>query len=195
MEIPGWAYIGIGVLVSGISGYVYKFIPKPTGEPNMSMALFFFIGMIFIIVGVIRLSFKKISVEQDIVIKKQQEHLQNTALKNVSKVNRVEEQINAAYNRQNTQGHTSSYAKSHPYTQNIHNDQTSPQQAAHAIYHNPQNIHQTEMLQATITEKIGVSNKDSNARQPVHQIINCPKCGTKNYTHSNFCHVCGNKLK
>ncbi|GIU69586.1 MAG: hypothetical protein KatS3mg002_0822 [Candidatus Woesearchaeota archaeon] len=47
MEISGKAYIIIGIFIAGISGYVYKFVPKPDGSPNFSMALFFFIAIIF----------------------------------------------------------------------------------------------------------------------------------------------------
>ena len=28
-----------------------------------------------------------------------------------------------------------------------------------------------------------------------HSIIHCPKCGTKHYAASNFCHKCGSRLK
>ncbi|MBD3209040.1 zinc ribbon domain-containing protein [Candidatus Woesearchaeota archaeon] len=28
-----------------------------------------------------------------------------------------------------------------------------------------------------------------------HNIISCPKCGTRHYTTSNFCHKCGARLK
>ena len=58
MEIPWWAQILIGVIVGGVSGYIYMFVPK-NGQPNMAMALFFFIGMIFIIIGVIKFFFIK----------------------------------------------------------------------------------------------------------------------------------------
>jgi hypothetical protein len=35
--------------------------------------------------------------------------------------------------------------------------------------------------------------QNNNNQGPV--IIYCPKCGTKNYNTSNFCHICGFKLR
>jgi uncharacterized OB-fold protein len=34
------------------------------------------------------------------------------------------------------------------------------------------------------------------AQQPAHlTIIGCPRCGTRHYSHANFCQQCGTRLK
>jgi hypothetical protein len=42
-------------------------------------------------------------------------------------------------------------------------------------------------------------NNPSQQQNPRHQrqpqIINCPLCQTKNYSTSNYCHICGYKLR
>ena len=174
MKIPGWAYILVGVIVSGFSAYAYKYFPK-NGEPNPAMALFFFVGMIFILVGIVKIFFRKLDVETDAVqIPKQAD---------TSHANKVQSYIDKAYSQTNNKNaqhnhnhaqaqhhtqvhHTSEYAKSHPFSQ--HNSQQSQQ-------HNSPN------------------NNAHNQQMP--SIINCVKCGTKNYSTSNYCHKCGNRIK
>lgn len=184
MKIPGIAYIVIGVFIAAVAGYVYKFIPKPDGTPNMSMSLFFFIGVIFIIVGFIKLFFKKMEDEKemeyhkakDVLEKKTQQvkHKQQTP-EQTNHRNRIEEQLNAAVQQQNQQSnqqhtqtthhaqHTSGYAKTHPY----HGiQQNTPDQTTHHAPH-------TSSL----------------------SIIVCRRCGDKNPSTTSYCHGCGYRLR
>lgn len=37
--------------------------------------------------------------------------------------------------------------------------------------------------------------QQGNNQPSQYSVINCPKCGTKHYASSNFCHKCGARLK
>lgn len=181
MKIPGIVYVIIGVFMSGLSGYVYKFIPKPDGSSNMAMALFFFIGIIFIIVGFIKLFFKKMDEEKETEYHKARHALEKNINvnhpKNARHVaeqptnrNRVEEQLDNAAKQQEmgTQHHTtqnkqhsSAYAKTHPY-QGIH-----------------QNVN---------------TNRHMTTGQALTIVI-CKRCGDKNPSTTNYCRGCGNRLR
>jgi len=168
MKIPGWAYMAIGAFVSAFSGYVYKFIPRPDGSPNMAMVFFFFIGIIFILIGFVKLFFRKMDSEQEANYERARENLKEASkeptLKDYHR-NKVEEQINKAYSQQGThtkhpadQGHTSQYAKNHPY-------HGTPQAGQHS------------------------------AQASHMQVAVCKKCGNKNPPTSNYCHGCGNRMR
>lgn len=49
MKIPGWAYIGLGVMISAYA----KFIENKSG--NAAMKLFFYIGVAMIVIGAFKL--------------------------------------------------------------------------------------------------------------------------------------------
>jgi ribosomal protein L40E len=187
MKIPGWMYIIIGAIISVMSGIIYLKVPK-NGEPNMAMALFFFIGMVFIIVGVIKFFFVKMSDEQEIQYAKASKEIQhnrpnvqnpkaiNSETNNDAHINRVEAQINRIYSQQqptqspNTQ-HTSHYAKSHPYNHT----------------YNPQTHHTTAHTHSAHNQPSNVASSMS--------ISVCKKCGNKNPTTANYCHQCGHGLR
>lgn len=175
MKIPGWTYILIGVVIGGISGYIYKFVPK-NGEPNMAMALFFFIGIIFIIVGVIKIFFMKMDNDQDANFRNAKKELSRHVPMSAHN-NRVEAHINKLYNQGNTQSaqsgtpqHTSGYARTHPYHPAHNTANTSVQ--------NPQHTHHTAHNVASSMS-----------------IISCKKCGNKNPATANYCHNCGHGLR
>jgi len=58
MRLTGWTWLIAGLVVSIFSGYVYLFIPK-NGHPNTAMALFFFIGIVFIVIGIAKIFFRR----------------------------------------------------------------------------------------------------------------------------------------
>lgn len=182
MKIPGIAYIIIGLFMSGLSGYVYKFIPKPDGTPNMSMALFFFIGILFIIVGFIKLFFKKMDEEKEIEYHKTKHliekntnvhnhNISGQAPKQATQRNRIEEQVDNAVKQQEAtqqhitqqKQHSSSYAKTHPYQGIRHNDVTNQNNTHHA--------------------------------GKALTIVVCKRCGDKNPSTTNYCYGCGNRLR
>lgn len=148
MEIPSWMYIGVGLIVSGMSGYIYKFVPK-NGQPNNAMALFFFVGLIFLVIGIIKLILNRMDKKQ---------HQKNL------------KELHSRMQQQKNPNHQSKI---------IHNNLNRQNQQ-----HNHQhNIHQNS----------GHQHQSSNNRN--FTIIRCSRCNTRNYTHSNFCHMCGNKLR
>jgi FtsZ-interacting cell division protein ZipA len=78
-----------------MSGYVYLFIPK-NGQPNAAMALFFFIGIIFVVIGITQLFFKRKDDKSvmDSITKESQEQKIVTMPAIENKQNRAEEALN-----------------------------------------------------------------------------------------------------
>jgi hypothetical protein len=155
------------------------------------MALFFFVGIIFIIVGFIKLFFKKMEDDKESEFHRAKQALEKKTQnpRHVSQIpeqsthrNRVEEQLNSTVQQQNQQGngqstqnqttnhphHTSGYAKNHPYhgmQQQSHQQNVSDQATHHAPH---------------------ISSLS---------IIACKRCGDKNPSTANYCHGCGYRLK
>lgn len=176
MKIPGWAYLIVGILVAALSGYVYKFVPK-NGQPNMAMAVFFFIGIVFISIGVIKIFFRRIESVQasnfDREIK-EATRVQPNNTQNISHMHRAEHNVNKIYQENaSKQTHTNAYSQTHQY------------QSPHMTHHNQPPAHQTMHQQMQPTHHMSQS----------YAIIQCRKCGNKNYSHSNYCHVCGSRLR
>ncbi len=164
MEIPGWVYLIVGIIVSGFSGYVYYYVPKPDGSPNMAMAFFFFIGIIFIVVGVFKIMFKKITKRHEEIAEHNMRIKEKSPQIIESKPNKVEEKIKSMQQPQENPPqstpkhhhleHSNRWYQSHPY-KGPHNQKIQSQQ---------------------------------------YTIVSCPKCSAKNHSTSNFCHVCGTKI-
>jgi hypothetical protein len=167
MKLPGWAYILVGLVVGGVSAYMYKFVPKD-GQPNNAMAFFFFVGMIFILIGIVKVFFRRVDTIEDARFEQTisqtsrnrvEEHVKRMHQTNMQAPRQQQDthpsQQTAQHSTQH-QAHHSNYAKSHPY----HGIQSTTQQ---------------------------------RPAQPT--IIQCKKCGSKNHSTSNYCHVCGNRLR
>ncbi|HIH31781.1 TPA: hypothetical protein HA235_03675 [Candidatus Woesearchaeota archaeon] len=112
MKIHGLAYIIIGIFVAAVSGYVYKYIPK-NNEPNTSMAIFFFVGIIFIVVGFAKLFLRKIDRESDENMQSiiAERHKHTLEKHHIHKT--VDHHTTAQTHNQPT--HTSHYSQTHPY--------------------------------------------------------------------------------
>ncbi|MEM4637528.1 MAG: zinc ribbon domain-containing protein [Candidatus Woesearchaeota archaeon] len=172
MKIPGIAYILIGLFMSGLSGYIYRFVPKPDGTPNMSMTFFFFIGIIFIIIGFIKIFFKSVDKKSDLEYQKIKTNIEKQLVNNQEKnvnthKNRVEEQLKEFEEKmkhtqkKSTQNpHTNTYAKTHQYT--------------------------------------GVKNpgikKDETPKINNFMTLKCKRCGKVNPSTAYYCHDCGYRL-
>jgi hypothetical protein len=237
MKLPGWSFILVGVFVSVLSGYVYLFIPKD-GSPNMSMALFFFIGIIFVIFGVAKIFLGRPDTLQNqplshMVIQQSRAGQKPSAtIPQVNAIkNRVEEHVNQMYamqypaarqnsnatiqnpnntinntnndsikqqsSRNNTlsnqsisqqshtipiMGHTSHYAKSHPYVSSSHHDSSHHDSSHHnSLSHNHTGSNEH-------------SHATHHASSSGTAAITCAKCRTANHNHSNYCHHCGARL-
>ncbi|MFA5797057.1 MAG: hypothetical protein WC916_03425 [Candidatus Woesearchaeota archaeon] len=215
MEIPAWVWMVIGIIIAAFSGYVYTYVPK-NGGPNMAMAVFFFIGIIFIVVGIVKVFLQKNDSDPEkkqlhaMQLQQKQQHAihaQRVAQQNSQRQNSVEEQIRAAYAReqgqiprtQNTQvpQHPNQYAKHHQYQGPVNRAQEQTT-THHAPAHQIPTTHHTQTPQHTAhhTPQTPTHHQTSEQHQNTsHTIIQCTQCGTRNYTHSHYCHMCGGRLK
>ena len=133
VKIPGIAFLIIGGIMAGYS----KFIESRTD--NSTMTVFFWIGVVFIVVGVLKLIF-------EISFRKSRKE---------KKLSKRDGKKQERLNRYDTQ-------EKNYYDQQIR----------------------------------GQDHHVERASQPVHQsIISCQRCGTKHYSHANFCQKCGNQIK
>lgn len=115
-SIPGIAYVVIGAFVTIYSQAVMRM----TKEQGTGMQIFFYVGLVLLVVGGIKVALKYLKKEK----------------KPVHKVEHV-------------------------------TPETKEMKAPHHI---------------------------AAHSKPQHHIIHCTKCGTKNYSTSNFCHKCGQAL-
>ena len=175
MKIPGWGYIIVGVIISVTSGIIYKTVPK-NGEPNMAMALFFFIGMIFIIIGVIKFFFVKMDdtqelhyskIQHEMNIKPVHEHKTNQPNMSDAHMNRVEAHMNRIYSQNNQQSthpahnqHSSTYAKTHPYHHT--SPQTNHQSTQHTTHSMTIDLMQRNVEIRILLQPIIVTNADKD---------------------------------
>jgi hypothetical protein len=148
-SINGGIYLIIGAIIAIVS-WIIK-----SQNPNRStvMLIFFFIGILFILIGFVKLFFSKLD-------KKQRE----IDIHNINVVNKT-------------------HAK--PEHQTAHSGHTQHTQ------------HQTHSKEQNLNERFPYKGFGAPQHQQQNhpKIINCPMCGTRNYTVSNFCHGCGYKLK
>lgn len=207
MKLTAWTWIIFGAIITVMSGYIYLFVPK-NGQPNNAMALFFFIGIIFIIIGIVNLLFKRVDDKSvfDSVDKSAQKNPEKIIQMPVveSRPNKIDEAINQMANRhiqdnpqarqqQPTQvqahqapthkmmHHTNTYSQLHQYTGPIHNPSTS----MHAQHPVSQHIQHD---QTHTTSQPHIQNVAEHS-------IRCRSCGNVNSGHSNYCHQCGNRLR
>lgn len=147
-QIPGVIFVVIG----GIMAWYSKYVESKT--ENTMMTIFFWVGVAFVAVGVLKIIFDYNSKMPKPVKKKNQEHRPQQA------------QMHAQHQH---------YAQQH-YPQQ-HQRQVHPQPV-----HNQHQAAQRYHIQT--------------AQQPAHlTIIGCPRCGTRHYSHANFCQQCGTRLK
>ena len=207
MALSGWHWTIFGLIVSGFSGYVYFAVPTSNG-PNMSMALFFFIGILFLIIGVIKLFFKKVDDNAVFNSVRKSENSNEVKILNTTSSNDA--------NASKPLSVQMDIVK--PKEQNKVDEEITKLAAAH------EKKHQTHTHQGTHTLQTGHSNSYSrthqyhgpaktvastapNAAHPVNahiqqRIVNtsdhsikCRQCGQSNVGSANYCHGCGNRLK
>jgi hypothetical protein len=217
MELNGWTWSIAGIIMTVMSGYVYLFIPKNGGK-NTAMAIFFFIGIVFLIIGITKLFFRRIDDKSvmDSLNKQPPEQKIVTMPTMENKPNRVEERINQMVQEQERQ---ESQAKVNTATASM-NGTPSGQKMMHNqhqisqhtnsfsnIYqysgpvHNPSaGVHaQHPVSQHTGQSTINATPHQTEQHHPVQNTIEhgikCRKCGNVNAGHANYCHGCGNRLK
>ena len=194
MKLSGWVWVIAGAIIAAVSGYVYWTVPKD-GEPNMAMALFFFVGIVFIIVGIMRLFFKR-AAEQSILDSVQRAQPDIGNIQSTLQPNQIDQHIQQltqqktpqqaqrspqapqqpSNDTQVHQSHSNTYSQKHGYAGPVHTTQ-SP----HAVQQNPQTASHHAAQQHH------VQNSEHGLR--------CRKCGNVNSGNANYCHQCGNRLK
>ena len=198
MALTGWHWTIFGILVAVVSGYTYFYAGR-----NNAMALFFFIGVVFLIIGLLKLFFRKVDDAQVFNRVKQSEAQntvhqlppdntvqigQTTLVQEQEPANKVERLINMmakeqekpkvhtqAHMHQIDSGYSNSYAKLHQYKGPL---KTAANTSAHGTH--PINSH--------------VQPKVVNNAEHEHS-LKCKKCGNVNHGKSNYCHQCGSRLK
>jgi cytoskeletal protein RodZ len=188
--IPGWAYLASGLAITFFSKWV-----EAKSKPG-ELALFFWIGILFIIIGVWKIIYKYI-------FRKEKNSLDKSNNSHQSSFNN---QFNSANhsNKAHVNHHSNSHhsnAMHHPNaTQNtstIHNSNNTTNHHNHTAptlshYHNAK-VNNAVNKNQNFSSTSPVITK---ANSPQHvSIISCPFCGTKHYDYANFCMKCGKKLK
>ncbi|MGV8087007.1 MAG: hypothetical protein ACP5N1_05220 [Candidatus Woesearchaeota archaeon] len=201
MRLNGWTWLIAGLIVAMVSGYVYLFIPR-NGSPNNAMALFFFIGIIFIVTGLLKILFlqKDDKLVMSAVNNNEKKILPNPVI--TARQNRVESQINqmiqqttqktipnqSQINQANNQTtnihaktgttHTNSLYNKYQYTGPVHNSKaTHSTHPAHVAGH---------VSQPTIAQNHTLNSEHG---------LKCRSCSNVNISSANYCHKCGHRLK
>ena len=211
MKLSGWIWLIVGIIITGVSGYIYKYVPTENG-PNNSMALFFFIGSIFIIVGILKLFFKRIDnkakISEEKMLKKE---MTQTPVMNINdplpqKRNRIEEDIARLSQSTNGNNNLSNNTQSnnhhamHHQGQQVHEQTQNPahMNAAHQNTYAKTHEYKGPVFTGnTTTQQLdsATTTKQTSSAHVQTKIFSCPKCGTPNHNHSNYCHICGGRLK
>jgi hypothetical protein len=208
MRLSEWTWLIAGVIVAVTAGYIYLFVHK-NGQPNNAMAVFFFIGIVFIVIGITKLFFRRMDDKSvmDSITAQPPEQKIVTMPTLESKPNRVEQTIaqmaqqqaqqvkqptmSTASNQANQSiqpnigmsqktGHTNTFAQLYQYNGPVH----TPSTGAHTHHPISEHVHHDTQHQ----EHHPVENTTEHS-------IKCKKCGNVNSGHSNYCHQCGNRLK
>jgi len=192
MGLSGWTWNIFGIIVAAISGYVYLFVPR-NGSPNTAMALFFFIGIVFIIIGVAKMFFSR-SDDKNMMnaLKETEKTVEQKSVEmpvTMQRQNKVEEALNKAMQeaqmkqaqqQNNTPAqkmhHSNSYHDVHQYNGPVYNP-SSGTHTQHPVTAHTQTHHATHPIQ----------NSEHGLR--------CKKCGNVNAGHAVYCHQCGNRLR
>ncbi len=196
MKLNGWTWLISGLIVAIISGYVYLFIPK-NNSPNNAMALFFFIGIIFIVVGLLKVLFTR--KEDDLMMNAVKEPERTPAQPinaNTMQVpqNRVEQEINEMLKQQEQKQQATNPAIKQ--TNNI--NRTNHTNSFYNKYQYQGPVHQTHATHSTHpanTKQPAIANisKPTHIQNAEHG-IRCKSCSNINSAHSNYCHKCGHRL-
>jgi hypothetical protein len=213
MRLTGWTWLIFGGIITMMSGYIYLFVPK-NGKPNTAMALFFFIGIVFIVIGIVKVFFKRAD-DKSIF-----DSVNESAQKNPEKIiqipvienkpNRIDDAIGQMMQQEQSRtvtqqsaprtpmvqhqqpahavhntSHTNTYSQLHQYKGPVH----TPSTGVHAQHPVAQHIQNSP---THVTPQHQTHHPVQNATE---HSIKCGKCGNANSGHSNYCHKCGGRLK
>ena len=200
MGMSGWTWNIFGILIAVVSGYVYLFIPH-NGSPNLAMAFFFFIGIIFIIIGLTKIFFSR-SEDKSMMnaLKQPEKAIEQKAMQTpivedrpnkvelaISKamhetqVKQAPQQANTPVHQKMHQSHSNSYHNVHQYQGPVYNP-TSGTHTQHPV---------AGHTQAAIKETHHAAHPIQNSEHG----LRCKRCGNVNAGHAVYCHQCGNRLR
>lgn len=172
-SIPGIIYIILGILVSA-SSYVLN-----NRNQSNALTMFIFIGLIFIIIGTIKL-----------VINRPME------IKPVQRATHAAAPLAPQHttpNKQTAPQHTSQPqhpTQSPPHTAHAKHPQTAVHQTQQPITSPFINVSPRNKLeQALLQQEIGEANQQAHISHP--EIIICKTCGRRQYKTRSTCFVCG----
>jgi hypothetical protein len=167
-SIPGWAYIIIGIVMTVLS----KMVEAKTKPGNF--ALFFWLGIVFVVIGVGKMAYKAIFKKGD----KQPKQQRKAALHH-----RAQHSQNPVQQR-NYQQFNAQQKPVHQARQGAFQQMPQQQAAAtHAFHFQGQH-------------EVHRANQQQPVQQPQHpSIIACHLCGVRHYDYANFCMNCGTRIK
>ncbi|HEY9704086.1 MAG TPA: zinc ribbon domain-containing protein [Allocoleopsis sp.] len=222
MALNGWHWTIFGIIISISSGYIYFAVPK-NGSPNYAMALFFFIGIIFILIGLVKLFFKR---ADDRAIfdsanrsekTNQFQDLRQNQFNNQSQFNNQPNQ-NAQMQKRDLSVQMELVTPKEPVSQNRVEQAVAEMAKAEQKHSTHHKTSETRTLHTGHTNSYArthhyhgptktIQSTSPNSNHPVnshiqHRVqnttehsIKCRKCGGSNTSSANYCHTCGNRLK
>jgi hypothetical protein len=163
--IPGWVYILIGGVMCSMSTIIGAKVK------TNSLTLFFYIGVVFIIIGMFKLFLRYFKSKREDRLKRVNGQMLNMkASGNVKgRIREPGKNINNPINQaQSKQLSGQANQSNHVQTQ-------------HQAHHQNQPGHHISKAHPVIN--------------PHPTILTCPKCGTKHYAYANFCMMCGSQIR
>jgi hypothetical protein len=166
-SIPGWVYIVLGAVMIGAA----EFVNSKT--KTNSLTIFFYIGILFLIIGVGKYLFNSIFKKKDDLGTKQARahHIRNVQHQSMA---------NQGFNNQ---GFAHQHPQGHQFPSHL--------QGQHHI----QRVSQQSSAQPP-TQSYPQTQQQQYQQFAQHpSIIACPACNTRHYDYANYCMKCGTRMK
>lgn len=157
-----WVFLIAGILIAGYS-WIVRASLDTANEEAMTFLSFFYVGLVFIVIGLLKLLFKRSSSAG----KGEKQFAER--LGGVDKIDKTEAEL-LKEKREKLK------ANSGDHFGNVKSRKKSGSQG-----------------DGSQQQQAQEQSPRQDSQQP--HIIFCPNCGAKNYSTSNFCHMCGNSLK
>jgi hypothetical protein len=215
MRLSEWTWLIAGTIVAVMAGYIYLFVRK-NGQANNAMAIFFFIGIVFIAIGITKLFFRRMddkSVMDSIKTQPPEQKIVTMPMIE-SRPNRVEQTINQMTEQHMQQSKQASGMQNIPGQVNqsiqptigIDNTHKMTGHTSHTNtfaqsyqYQGPAHVSSTGAHTNHPVSQHIQHDPQHPEHHPVQNTtehsIKCRKCGNANPGHANYCHGCGNRLK
>jgi hypothetical protein len=161
--IPGWAFLGVGAAVAGFSKFVEQ-------RSNSNMTLFFWIGCLFVVIGVAKIGYQMLLEKTRPKTHKNHPHMQQKPMQR-------QQPLPPMWQGQKRQ-HGQEPQRTHQPSQQAPWQNTTPTNFNVGTHH------------------VHVPKDEKPADHPgMNNIIACPNCSIKHYSYAKFCMMCGYKIK